>query len=108
MEINYDAWYGKYATNDEAGTKDAKTDDGGTRNFERPRICGVAPDDMVKATFTGDKKLKDLTINPEAVDPDDVDMLQDLVLAAVNDGLSKIDNATQQTMGKYTKGVPGM
>ncbi|KRM60441.1 hypothetical protein FC26_GL000529 [Paucilactobacillus vaccinostercus DSM 20634] len=71
-------------------------------------FVGVAPDDMVKATFTGDKKLKDLTINPEAVDPDDVDMLQDLVLAAVNDGLSKIDNATQQTMGKYTKGVPGM
>lgn len=71
-------------------------------------FVGVAPDDMVKATFTGDKKLKDLTLNPEAVDPDDVDMLQDLVLAAVNDGLSKIDNATQQTMGKYTKGVPGM
>jgi DNA-binding YbaB/EbfC family protein len=71
-------------------------------------FVGVAPDDMVRATFTGDKKLKDLTINPEAVDPDDIDMLQDLVLAAVNDGLSKIDNATQQTMGKYTKGVPGM
>lgn len=71
-------------------------------------FMGTAPDDMVKATFSGDKKLKDLTINPEAVDPDDVDMLQDLVLAAINDGLTKIDDATQQTMGKYTKGVPGM
>lgn len=71
-------------------------------------FTGVAPDDMVKATFSGDKKLKDITINPEAVDPDDVDMLQDLVLAAVNDGLAKIDATTQQTMGKYTKGIPGM
>ncbi|KRM11005.1 YbaB/EbfC family nucleoid-associated protein [Paucilactobacillus suebicus] len=71
-------------------------------------FIGTAPDNMVKATFSGDKKLKDLAINKEAVDPDDVEMLQDLVLAAVNDGLSKIDDATQQSMGKYTKGIPGM
>lgn len=71
-------------------------------------FTGNAPDDMVTTVFTGDKKLKDLKINPEAVDPDDVDMLQDLVLAAVNDGLQKVDDATQKTMGKYSKGMPGM
>ena len=65
----------------------------------------VAPDDMVSAKFTGDKKLVDLQIKPEAVDPDDVDMLTDLVMAAVNDGLQKVDAATQQKLGKYTKGL---
>jgi DNA-binding YbaB/EbfC family protein len=68
-------------------------------------FIGNAPDDMVTATFTGDKKLKDISINPEAVDADDVDMLEDLVVAAVNDGIAKIDDATQKTMGKYTNGL---
>lgn len=68
-------------------------------------FTGKAPDDMVVATFSGDKKLKDLKIKPEAVDPDDVDMLTDLVIAAINDGLKQVDSATQQRMGKYTKGL---
>ncbi|MGY5273792.1 YbaB/EbfC family nucleoid-associated protein [Lactiplantibacillus plantarum] len=68
-------------------------------------FTGAAPDDMVKVTFTGDKKMKDITINPDVVDPDDVDMLQDLVVAAVNDALTKVDEQTQSTMGKYTKGL---
>ncbi len=52
--------------------------------------------------------MKDIQIKPEAIDPDDPEMLGDLVLAAVNDGLSKVDKATESTMGKYTKGIPGM
>ena len=47
-----------------------------------------------------------MTVTP--IDPDDPEMLGDLVLAAVNDGLSKVDKATESTMGKYTKGIPGM
>jgi DNA-binding protein YbaB len=46
-----------------------------------------------------------LKINPEAVDPDDVDMLSDLIVAAVNDGLDKVEQATQAKMGKYTRGL---
>ncbi|WP_165844191.1 YbaB/EbfC family nucleoid-associated protein [Limosilactobacillus fermentum] len=68
-------------------------------------FIGQAPDEMVTATLTGDKKLKDLKINPEAVDPDDVDMLSDLIVAAVNDGLDKVEQATQAKMGKYTRGL---
>ncbi|AVK61915.1 YbaB/EbfC family nucleoid-associated protein [Lactobacillus sp. CBA3605] len=68
-------------------------------------FTGSAPDEMVKVTFTGDKKMQDITINPAAVDPDDVDMLQDLVLTAVNDALAQVDAQTQSTMGKYTKGL---
>jgi nucleoid-associated protein EbfC len=49
------------------------------------------------------KRLKE--INPEAVDPDDVEMLQDLVLAATNDALKKVEELTNSTMGQFTKGM---
>lgn len=75
------------------------------KDLAAQEFTGTAPDDMVQAKFTGDKKLVDLQIKPEAVDPDDVDMLTDLVMAAVNDGLKKVDDATQQKLGKYTKGM---
>ena len=77
-------------------------------NLKQQEFKGVSPDDMVTVTFSGDKKMTDIQIKPEAIDPDDPDMLGDLVLAAVNDGLTKVDKATQDTMGKYTKGIPGM
>lgn len=68
-------------------------------------FTGKAPDDMVTVTFTGDKKMQDIAIKPEAVDPDDVEMLQDLVVAAVNDALAQVDAQTKSTMGKYTQGL---
>ncbi|ORN07900.1 Nucleoid-associated protein [Lentilactobacillus parabuchneri] len=77
-------------------------------NLKQQEFKGVSPDDMVTVTFSGDKKMTDIQIKPEAIDPDDPDMLGDLVLAAVNDGLTKVDKSTQDTMGKYTKGIPGM
>ena len=71
----------------------------------KQQFVGQAPDGMVTATFTGDNKLVNLEIKPEAVDPDDIDMLSDLVLAAVNDGMMKVNDATQSTLGKYTRGL---
>jgi DNA-binding YbaB/EbfC family protein len=68
-------------------------------------FVGKAPDDMVTATFSGDNQLVDLKIDPQAVDPDDVDMLQDLVIAAIKDGMKQVNDATQQKLGKYTKGM---
>ncbi|MEY8441732.1 YbaB/EbfC family nucleoid-associated protein [Lactobacillaceae bacterium 24-114] len=73
--------------------------------LSKQEFVGQAPDGMVTATFTGDNQLTDIKIKPEAVDPDDVDMLSDLVLAAVNDGLKKVSDATQEKMGKYTRGL---
>ncbi|WP_125705243.1 YbaB/EbfC family nucleoid-associated protein [Lacticaseibacillus daqingensis] len=61
--------------------------------------------DMVTVTFTGDKKMQDIAIKPEAIDPDDPDMLQDLVLEAVNAALKQVDETTQAKMGKYTRGL---
>ena len=71
----------------------------------KQEFVGKAPDDMVTATFSGDNQLIDLKIKPEAVDPDDIDMLQDLVIAAVKDGMKQVNDATQQKLGKYTQGM---
>lgn len=68
-------------------------------------FVGKSADDMVVATFTGDRHLKEIAIKPDAIDPDDPDMLQDLIIDAVNKGLSQIDQATQASLGKYTKGL---
>lgn len=68
-------------------------------------FIGKSADDLVVATFSGDRRLQDLTINKEAIDPDDPDMLQDLVIDAVNKGLKNIDETTQASLGKYTKGL---
>ena len=68
-------------------------------------FIGSASSDLVTVTMTGDKKMKDIVIKPEAVDPDDIDMLQDLVIAAVKDGMKQVNHATQQKLGKYTQGM---
>lgn len=70
-------------------------------------FVGEATNQLVTATFTGDRKLKDISIKEDVVDPEDVEMLQDLVIMAVNDGLAKVEKETEATMGKYTKGLPG-
>lgn len=75
--------------------------------LNQKEFVGAATNQLVTATFTGDRKMKDIAIKEEVVDPEDVEMLQDLVLMAVNDALAKVDQATEATMGKYTKGIPG-
>ena len=72
------------------------------------QFIGESTNDYVKATFTGDKTLQDITINEAIVDADDVEMLQDMIILAVNDGLKKIEKESEQTMGKYTRNIPGL
>jgi len=64
----------------------------------------------VTVTASGKKEITEITINPEVVDPDDVEMLQDLVLAAVNEALRKIEEVTNAEMAKITGGLnlPGL
>jgi DNA-binding YbaB/EbfC family protein len=69
------------------------------------RLDGTAGGGMVIVTVTGHKEVVDVKVNPEAVDPDDVEMLQDLILAATNDALKKADELTNNTMGQFTKGM---
>ena len=60
---------------------------------------------MVKAVVNGKHELLSLTINPEAVDPEDVEMLQDMVLAAVNEAMRKAEAEAAQNMSKLTGGL---
>ena len=63
---------------------------------------------VVKAVITGKKQLKAVEIDPEAVDPEDVEMLQDMIVAAVNEALRMAENASQQSMSKLTGGLGGL
>ena len=65
---------------------------------------------MATAKVNGKKELLSIEIKPEAVDPDDVEMLQDLIVAAVNEALRQAGDAMEQGMGKMTGGMgfPGL
>ena len=60
---------------------------------------------MVKAVVSGKKELTELVVDPEAVDPDDVEMLQDLIVAAVNEALRAAEQAASENMSKLTGGL---
>ena len=64
---------------------------------------------VVQATVSGKKELTALTVKPEAVDPEDVEMLQDLVISAVNEALRQADEAMNSSMQSFTGGrnLPG-
>ena len=60
---------------------------------------------MVSATVNGKHELVNLEIKPDAVDPDDVEMLQDMILAAVNEAMRTADNAASENMSRLTGGL---
>jgi nucleoid-associated protein EbfC len=62
---------------------------------------------MVTVKVTGDAVVKEITINPEAVDPDDVELLQDMVLAAVNEGLRAAQELAADRMSGIAGGLGG-
>jgi hypothetical protein len=74
------------------------------------RVEATAGGGMVTVVMNGAKQVQSLTIDPEAVSKEDVEMLQDLILAALNDAQRKADEAMQQQMGGLMGGlkIPGM
>jgi DNA-binding YbaB/EbfC family protein len=74
------------------------------------RIEGSAGGGAVKAVATGKQELESITIDPGVVDPEDVEMLQDLVLAAVRDALDQAKAVAEQKVGQVTGGlrIPGL
>jgi DNA-binding YbaB/EbfC family protein len=69
----------------------------------------TAENGLVKVTMKGNRKLEKVEISrEESFSSDDLEMLEDMVLVAVNDALSQIDKTTEEKMGKYTKGIPGL
>jgi nucleoid-associated protein EbfC len=63
---------------------------------------------MVKVTVTGDLEIKAITIDPQAVDPEDVELLQDMVLAAVNEGMRSAQELAASKMGGIAGGLGGL
>ena len=74
------------------------------------RVDGQAGGGMVSVTINGMKQVLAIKIDPEAVSKDDVEMLQDMILAAINDAQRKADDAMQQQMGGLMGGmkIPGL
>ncbi len=79
------------------------------KELEASIFYGQAGGKTVEVEFNGAKEMQSININQEAFDlPEDMDMLQDTIVAAVNDCMKKIEDETQATMGKFTQGMPGM
>ncbi len=73
-------------------------------------VQGTAGGGVITITANGQKEILSVEIKPEAVDPDDIEMLQDLVLTAINDTLKQVDELVNKDMGRFTGGlnIPGL
>ena len=80
------------------------------QELDEARLEGSAGGGLVRAVVTGKQELVELIIDPDAVDPEDVDMLQDLVVAAVNEALRAARDLGETKMAAVTGGLrlPGM
>ena len=72
------------------------------------QVDGSAGGGLVTARMSGTGELLDLRIDPKAVDPDDVETLQDLVVAAIRDASRAVAELTQEKMGPLAGGIPGL
>ena len=75
------------------------------QEMETKTYTAAAGGGMVKATVNGKHQVVDIQINPEAVDPDDVEMLQDMVFAAVNEAMRTADADAANNMSRLTGGM---
>ncbi len=80
------------------------------KNVEESSFTASVGGGAVQATVSGKKQVMALTIQPDAVDPADVEMLQDLVISAVNEALRQAEEAMESAMGSVTGGlnIPGL
>lgn len=76
------------------------------KELETKEFTAAAGGGAVSVTVSGKKEVLKVVISPEAVDPDDVEMLQDLIMAATNEALKQADEASSAMMGKMTGGLP--
>ena len=76
--------------------------------LEAKEYTGTASGEMVTVTMNGKHEITAVKIKPEAVDPDDIEMLEDLIMAAVNEALRQVDEANTSAMSKLTGGLGGM
>ena len=79
-------------------------------DIKEREFTATAGGGAVEVVVTGKKTIKALTIKPEVVDPEDIEMLQDLIISAVNEAVNNVETTTENEMGKITGGVslPGL
>lgn len=77
------------------------------KEMETKEFTATAGGGAVEATVSGIKKLVKVKLDEEAVDPDDVEMLEDMIVAAVNEALDKVDSESASAMSKLTGGMGG-
>lgn len=78
-----------------------------TKELETKEYTASSGGGAVSVTVSGKKEVTAVKISPEAVDPDDVEMLEDLIMAAINEAMRQIDEYSQNTMGKITGNLGG-
>ena len=78
------------------------------KEMETKEFTATAGGGAVEVVMSGKKELLKVKLQEEVVDPDDVEMLEDLIVVAVNEALAKIDEESQSAMNKMTGGMPGM
>lgn len=77
------------------------------RALEEKEYTAQTGGGAVSITMSGKKEVKSLTLNPEVVDPDDIEMLQDLIVAAVNEVLRQVEEDANAAMSRMTGGLGG-
>ena len=78
------------------------------KQLEESEFTAAAGGGMVEVTMTGKKEVTKVTINPEAVDPDDVETLEDLVMVAFNSAAAQVDELQEKSMSSLTGGMGGL
>lgn len=78
------------------------------KQLEEMKVDATSGGGMVAVQMNGNKTVLGVTIDPEVVDKDDVEMLQDLVIAAVNEASRKVDEAAQEQLGSMAGNIPGL
>ena len=78
------------------------------KELETKEVTGTAGGGAVKVTVSGKKEVTKVELAEEVVDPEDIEMLQDLVMAATNEALRQIDEMSQAEMSKLTGGLGGL
>jgi len=76
--------------------------------LEEASYTAKAGGGAVEVTVTGKKEVTKIKLSPEAVDPDDVEMLEDLIMAAINEAMKQADDASNAAMSKMTGGLGGL
>ena len=76
--------------------------------LETEEVTAAAGGGAVEVTVSGKKEVTKVHIDPEVIDPDDVEMLEDLIMAATNEALRKMDDLSTQSMSKITGGLGGL